>query len=69
MEKWYSCNGMTVSAKVMMVMVWCLLTIPFSVQAQSDADEGYFLSWKQKGQLIWYGEISDNSGNRYDILD
>jgi hypothetical protein len=36
-------------------------------QARSDTDGGYFLSLKQKGQLIWRGEISDNRGNRYNI--
>jgi len=31
------------------------------------SDAGYFLSLKQKGQLIWTGRIQDSAGNWYDI--
>lgn len=31
------------------------------------ADEGYFLSWEQKGQLIGSGRIKDAEGNWYDV--
>ncbi|MDD2599773.1 MAG: hypothetical protein PHO37_11165 [Kiritimatiellae bacterium] len=30
-------------------------------------DSGYFLSCKQKGQLIWQGRMQDSSGSWYDI--
>ncbi|OGV49785.1 MAG: hypothetical protein A2X49_02950 [Lentisphaerae bacterium GWF2_52_8] len=30
-------------------------------------DEGYFLSWKQKGELLWEGQLSDSAGNLYDV--
>ena len=50
------------------LLIIALLCIPVTSHS-AENDEGYFLSLRQKGQLIWYGEISDNSGNRYDILD
>lgn len=31
------------------------------------ADDGYFLSWSQKGQLIGLGRIRDAQGNWYDV--
>jgi hypothetical protein len=30
-------------------------------------DEGYFLSPKQKGQLIWWGRVQDDVGRWYDV--
>ena len=30
--------------------------------------EGYFLNFKQKGQLLSFGHVSDNDGNTYNIL-
>jgi len=36
------------------------------VEPQPD-DPGYFLSLKQKGELIWTGRMQDSSGNWYDI--
>jgi hypothetical protein len=50
------------------LLIIALLCIPLTSHS-AESDEGYFLSLKQKGQVIWYGEISDNSGNLYDILD
>jgi len=32
-----------------------------------DGDSGYFLSWRQKGELIGTGLIRDGRGNQYDI--
>jgi hypothetical protein len=52
----------------MVILFGCLfMTPPLPGRAQSEPDEGYFLSLKQKGQLIWYGEISDDKGNWYNI--
>jgi len=33
----------------------------------SSHDPGYFLSWEQKGQLIWRGRMQDSAGSWYDI--
>ncbi|MBF0099935.1 MAG: hypothetical protein HQK77_03420 [Desulfobacterales bacterium] len=37
---------------------WILF--PSQILSATDTDDSYFLSFKQKGQLIWYGEIVDN---------
>jgi hypothetical protein len=31
------------------------------------ADEGYFLSLQQKGQLLWWGRVEDSAGRWYDV--
>jgi len=33
----------------------------------AEGDSGYFLSWSQKGELIWSGRIKDQKGDLYDI--
>lgn len=44
------------------------LLLPLCVQAQTEvSEEGYFLSLKQKGQLIGRGRIQDAQGEWYDI--
>ena len=53
---------------VKVILFGCLFMTPLPGQAKSEPDEGYFLSLKQKGQLIWRGEIYDGRGNIYDIL-
>jgi hypothetical protein len=47
---------------------FCLVFCGIPVQAQNNSDKGYFLSLKQKGQLIATGQIQDKQGRRYEIL-
>ncbi len=42
-------------------------TTPSGEGNSKSADEGYFLSWEQKGQLIGSGRIKDAEGNWYDV--
>ena len=49
---------------VFSVIVVICLFVPGSVGAD---DPGYFLSWKQKKQLLWMGRIEDAQGNWYDV--
>lgn len=46
----------------------CLVVgfLTFSTAALAD-DPGYFLSLRQKGQLIWRGSIDDSDGQTYDV--
>jgi hypothetical protein len=39
----------------------------FAAQPIRADDPGYFLSWKQKKQLLWVGRIQDSTGNWYDV--
>jgi cell pole-organizing protein PopZ len=50
------------------VWVMCWIGWGLAVSASAEEDPGYFLSMKQKGQLIWNGQIEDNKGNLYDVL-
>jgi len=42
-------------------------TTPSGEANTKAADEGYFLSWEQKGQLIGSGQIQDGNGIWYDV--
>lgn len=42
-------------------------TTPSGEGSSKAADEGYFLSWEQKGQLIGSGRIKDANGIWYDV--
>jgi hypothetical protein len=46
----------------------CIVFSIIPVQAQTSKDNGYFLSAKQKGQLIATGKIKDDQGHQYKIL-
>lgn len=47
---------------------FCLVFNVIPVQANNAGDDGYFLSLKQKGQLIATGKIKDDQGHQYDIM-
>jgi len=55
------------------IIALLLLASSSSLFAQSSTaeahpdDSGYFLTFKQKGQLIWRGRMQDSSGSWYDI--
>ncbi len=49
--------------KMLGLAVICFL----SLNLMSAEDEGYFLSFSQKGQLIWRGQILGDDGNWYNI--
>ncbi len=49
--------------KMLGLAVICFL----SLNLMSAEDEGYFLSFSQKGQLIWRGEIKGDDGSWYNI--
>jgi hypothetical protein len=53
---------------VVFAICFCLVFCGIPAQAQNTSDSGYFLSLKQKGQLIATGEIKDDQGRRYDIM-
>ena len=40
----------------------------FPAQSATADENGYFLSLRQKGQLIWLGDIYDQKENCYDIF-
>ncbi len=43
------------------------LGISLQVLAASQDEEGYFLPWSQKGNLIWQGAVEGDDGTWYDI--
>ncbi len=43
------------------------LSLFAALPARASDDSGYFLSWKQKKQLVWLGRIQDSQGNWYDV--
>lgn len=47
------------------LLIFVCLMLP--VHALAADDEGYFLSLRQKGQLIWDGRIQDEQGDWYDV--
>jgi hypothetical protein len=47
---------------------FCLVFSAIPVQAKNSGDDGYFLSMKQKGQLIGTGIIKDDKGHQYKVL-
>jgi len=44
-----------------------LLSCSAMVAVQAGEDEGYFLPFRQKGQLIWRGRVEGDDGTWYDI--
>jgi hypothetical protein len=51
--------------RTLIACLTALILFPWTSNAE---DEGYFLSLKQKGQLITRGRIQDADGNWYDIM-
>jgi hypothetical protein len=54
-------------AGIALVSLLILGTERLSAQPVPAEDEGYFLSWRQKGQLVGWGCIQDSTGHWYDV--
>jgi hypothetical protein len=50
-----------------LLLAGCATTTPRPAVGNAQADKGYFLSLRQKGQLIAKGRIKDSFGNEYDV--
>lgn len=48
------------------VILFCIMSLNLLADKNYE-DSGYFLSFSQKGQLIWRGQIQGDDGNWYDI--
>jgi len=54
-------NGRTIFGAILVAAIFA-----FSLPGRAAASRPY-LSWKQKGEVLWTGTVSDTAGNRYNI--